>query len=446
MNKNLQDIDKIFTQFLKDYTEEPPPDMWQQIENDLNRRDAEMYKSKYGSLKKTVTCIVLTCACLLLSGALQFFKHNNDETQIAYKSFQSAKKFELHNNKKEYNHDKEKVKQGNAVTKENLNDNTTLSKNTLIASDKIHQDYNQIIPLYNTPNTSNNTQESLLILASGTNINADTITSSVLLSNVLKNRIPLNLIQEKSRGVTKQTITKQKHPFYAIPFATIDHVAERLQQVYEYNNENKSDYSGREKPDMSYTTGLIFEYNLSKKYALQSGLVLSNAFTNVSPTIVKAVPDNSGLYKFKLVTSYGFAEIKKAGMAQQGDSVSIIHAMIHLQYISIPALMKINLKQGKINISGTLGAAFNAIQKDEVEVDYATSSASEIESIGRIEGVKNNFITLMAGAEAAYRINRNISIGVNPVLRYAVTPVNKGTPVKTYPINLGVGASVRIKL
>lgn len=445
MKKNLQDIDKLFTQFLKDYTEEPPTGMWQQIENDLNRKDAEKYRTKYGSLKETVTCILLTCICLLLSDALQFPKHKNIKTAFTYKSLPAKSRFEerYNSNKKTHKNNNEKRKRSDTVLKETF-------INVQATGKKMMQDFNEIT-LYNPVKTYSKTQESLLSLSLHTNIKADTVVSSIFITDALKNKKPLSFIQEPSTknmrkiGINSISITKQKNSFYIIPFASIDHISERLKQEYEYDNEDKSAYATREKPDMSYTTGLLFEYGLSNKIALQTGILLSNSFTNVLPTVVNALPDNSGNYKFKLATSYGFAEIKKAGTAQQGDSISITHAMIRLQYISVPLLVKMNFKQRKLNISGTMGAAFNSIQKDEVEVDYATANVSEIESIGKIEGVKNYFFVLVAGAEASYPLNKNISIGVNPVLRYAITPVNKGTPVKAYPVNLGIGASVRIK-
>ena len=62
------------------------------------------------------------------------------------------------------------------------------------------------------------------------------------------------------------------------------------------------------------------------------------------------------------------------------------------------------------------------------------------------EGLKNTFFTLVVGAEASYSINKRIGVGINPVIRYAITPINKGTPIKTYPISLGIAATVRVKL
>src|SRR5438552_925795 len=82
MNKNLQDIDKLITKALKDYKEDPPENMWEQIENDLNRKDVETYKTKYKSLQRTLNCIILIFACLLLSGVLQFIMTTPQKNEL----------------------------------------------------------------------------------------------------------------------------------------------------------------------------------------------------------------------------------------------------------------------------------------------------------------------------------------------------------------------------
>jgi hypothetical protein len=156
--------------------------------------------------------------------------------------------------------------------------------------------------------------------------------------------------------------------------------------------------------------------------------------------------DNSGSYKFKLATTYGLAEITKAGIPQNGDSILLKSALLNVQYISVPFLLKVNLKQGKLNINSTTGIGINRITDDKAEIEYATPTVSEYETVEKIEGLKNTFFTLVAGAEASYSINKRIGAGINPVVRYAFTPINKGTPIKTYPISLGIGATVRINL
>src|SRR3954469_16618464 len=76
MKKNLQDIDFIFNQSLKDYEEEPPEYTWQEIENHLNRKDAEQYRARYQSLQKTFICAMFVCASLVAGDIIQFSINN----------------------------------------------------------------------------------------------------------------------------------------------------------------------------------------------------------------------------------------------------------------------------------------------------------------------------------------------------------------------------------
>src|SRR3954453_19598094 len=81
MNKNLQDIDRLFVKTLKDYKEDPPENVWEQIDNDLNRKDAQNYKTKYKSLRRTLSCIILMCMFFFLGDVLQFALYNSTRNE-----------------------------------------------------------------------------------------------------------------------------------------------------------------------------------------------------------------------------------------------------------------------------------------------------------------------------------------------------------------------------
>jgi hypothetical protein len=82
MIKNLQNIDRLFLRVLKDYKEDPPENTWQQIDNDLNRKDAENYKAKYKSQRRTLSCIILMCMFFFLGDVLQFVLYNSARNEI----------------------------------------------------------------------------------------------------------------------------------------------------------------------------------------------------------------------------------------------------------------------------------------------------------------------------------------------------------------------------
>jgi hypothetical protein len=430
MKKNLQKIDHIFFRALNKHNEEPEENVWSAIENDLNRIDAEKYKARYTSLRKAFVLTIVTASCLVITEVSRFTIYDHAKNDM-----------------------------GNKVTpNKNVFANNGNSKKDARSTD---QKINLVV--------FNKATETLTgHAATGASTNDEALTQSDIPEIVFSENEPVEIIRKLSQSTFQtpallektvsfsersdetttrnETKAKTKHSFYIIPYGSFDHVINKSEEEYEFNHEDASEVEKREKSGISYTAGLLFEYSLSKKISLQSGLSISNSFTSISPTIIKAFRDNSGQYKFKLATTYGLAEIKKTGIPQSGDSILLNSASMHLQYFSIPMLMKINLKPGKFTFSAATGLAVNRIIGDKAQVNFATATAHETETVEKIEGLKNTFFTIVAGAEASYSINKRIAVGISPGIRYAITSVNKGTPVKTYPVTVGVGAGLHINL
>ncbi|MEP6512738.1 MAG: outer membrane beta-barrel protein [Parafilimonas sp.] len=438
MNEDLHKMDRLFIQLLENYKEEPPENSWQAIENELNKRDAEKYKAKYTFLRRTFICLMLTCACLLISYVLQrnlsdsviekvastknLPQRINDNSSKQEQSLPKLPDNGLQKNSDNLKHNHEII---------NQNQNNNISFPDLL--NNYNSDKGNVFPSPRLKENNSGYQKPFIPVS----------------PDLLKNDSDTNKIQDQSLAKNNENKIKQKHPFFIIPYFSFDHITGRFHQQYEYDNQDAVDFANREKPDVSYTFGILSQYNFSDIVSVQAGLLFSNAFTSLSSTTVRALEDNSGTYKFKLATTYGFAEIKKSGISapQQGDTLLLNNGMLRLQSISVPLLVKYNLKPGKLNISSITGVAINRIVSDRAEVEYtAANNNSEKETIEKIEGIKKTFFTIVGGAEATYPITKNIIAGINPVVRYAITPVNKGTPVKTFPVSLSAGASIYIKL
>ena len=238
-----------------------------------------------------------------------------------------------------------------------------------------------------------------------------------------------------------------KHNFSVSPFFSFDHITGRLIEQYEFDNADKNDYRRREKADMSFTAGVLAAYQLSEKFSLMSGVSLSNSKLSISSTAVNALKDVTGVYKFKLATSYGLAEISNSGIIPtEGDSLLISDATMRFNYISFPVLVNYNLSNKKIKLSVHSGVALNKLTTEKVEAEYQTQNGKELETINKIEGIKRTFFTLNSGVEATYSIKPGMDVSISPELRYGINSINKGTPVKTYPINYGLAFHFSVKL
>jgi hypothetical protein len=449
MKKNLHDIDRLFQSFLKGYEEEPAENVWASIENDLNRADAEKYKAKYRFLGRTGACVALLLTSLLLKDIVQTYNYNLKGNNTGIKGLKVRSSTE----KAAENDSNKKISTPAYLTKP-VNDNLYALRNDILNNDiengdnKIFQDDN----LYN-PNRVQ-TVDNVIIFSKK---NKFLLRENLPPSNIepgkqlhfSKQVLGENLITDGQQNEQEhQSLQlKSKHNFYLIPFFSYDIVTARLQEQYKYDNQDQLAVANRERPDPSYTVGLLAEYHFSKKYSLQAGISLSNSFTSIDSTVVRARPDNSGNYRFKLATTYGLAEIKRTGInPRSGDSIRLDDASLHLQYISLPVIIKYQIKPGNFNISGLAGMGINRLINEKMEVEYVSNTNTETEVIEKIEGLKKTFITVIAGAEAGWNINKRISIGISPTIRYSLTPVNEGTPVKTFPITISTAALLKIKM
>jgi hypothetical protein len=446
MEKNLHDIDKLFHSYLEKHEEEPTEDVWVVIENDLNRADAETYKAKYKFLLRTVLCIVFLISALLLNDIMQTYTRNLKRNNTGIEGLKAKPSAEnnpientTNNNTPDHGYVTIPFNDNLNTIKKDVLKNKRESENNIFFQDNKFYDYH-IVQVLNSLVLFNKKNKNLLPPVNFDSVKLIYFSGQAAAKNLMDDKQQNNL--EHLSGQLKP-----EHDFYLIPLFSYDIVTARLQEQYKYDSQDRLAVSNREKPDASYSLGLLAEYQLSKKYSLQMGISLSNSFTSIDSTVVRAMPDNLGAYKFKLATTYGLAEIKRTGInPQNGDSIRLSDASLHLQYISMPVTIKRQIKGGNFKISGLTGIAINRIINEKMEVEYVSNTNTETENVEKIEGLKKTFITFIAGAEANYTINKRVSIGISPNIHYSLTPVNQGTPVKTFPITFRAAALIKIKM
>ncbi len=442
MNKNLQKIDELFSAGLKDFEKIPPGEIWQNIENSLDKSEAILFKKKYKTLLKMVS--VSSVLILILSGV--YFSNYFSKTSLLKKSIA-----------KTYNEEKT-GKSMNAILR---GEKEQAYKNRPSATFSVIKINKTVSRKLNSFSNANETDWLNAFKNEGYNFHSPISLSQIpaLVAKAeemnplfLETKTIHNYVEDINKNSTNKssinlTFAKNKPSIYITPFFSADLISARFIKIYEPDDEQLQE-NNRNDFHLSYTTGLNIEYKFSKKASIQSGLFYSQWFAPISPAVVNALQDNTGNYKFKLTTNYGIAELHKQSwsLPQIGDSLSIKDGYLNLQSISFPALIKLNIKQGKLNLGAVGGAAINLMTKDVAEVEYFSQNGSEKETVQKLEGLRNIYFSAIAGLEGSYNINNSVSVNFYPLLRYAITPVNKETPVKTYPINIGIGAGLQIKL
>ncbi len=428
MNKNLlHKTDKFFLDRLKDYVEAPGEHVWGAIEKRLSEKET----NKPAISRLTVLSVsVLIVLCL----SLPFLLVDTTFTQH------------------HYYYPEKKINKQETIADNNAYDHTLnkspapiekLNSRAAIASEN---DQNKHV--------MNSPVEKKFIVASITPLNS--LNSQVAYNTMQRNNFhEMQLLSTDDNGKNKIVANKpastiiqlpEKHVFSIMPFFSIDHISGRFIEQYEFDNLTIKDYSKREKPDMSYTAGILGSYRLNEKFSISSGLSFSSSMLSITSTAVNALRDAEGKYKFKLATSYGLAEISQSGIQPiAGDSLLVSGATMQFNYISFPVLVNYNITAGKLKLAIHGGLALNTMISEKMEVNYNVQNNEEAETINTIEGIKSVFFTLNTGVEARYSLNHKTDVSISPELRYGINAINKGMPIKTYPVNYGLSFNFYLK-
>lgn len=426
MNKNLlHKTDKFFLDRLADYVEEPGEHVWEAIEKRLSEKETNK-PAISGFTVLSVSALILICL------SLPFLLIDPASSRHFYSEKKIVDQNTIADNKA-YDH----------TSAEFVAPIKKLNSNTAVASEN-----DQNIPFMNSPVEKKFPISAITPLNSS---NDQVVYNTTQLNNFHQmqflsgdNDSKNNIVADKPASIIIQL--PKKHVFSIIPFFSVDHISGRFIEQYEFDNLTINDYSKREKPDLSYTAGVLGSYQLNKKFSLSSGISFSSSMLSITSTAVNALRDAEGKYKFKLATSYGLAEISQSGIQPMaGDSLLVSGATMQFNYISFPVLINYDITGKKLKLAVHGGLALNNVISEKMEVNYNVQNNEEAETINKIEGIRSVFFTLNTGVEARYSLNHKTDISVSPELRYGINAINKGMPIKTYPVNYGLSFNLYLK-
>ena len=239
------------------------------------------------------------------------------------------------------------------------------------------------------------------------------------------------------------------NPFSITAFFSPDKASYRLEND-DTNNQpaNAAQIKQTEKHEFSSTSGVLVDYRLNNSWSLQSGLTFANTNISIEPQTLYAEADNTGSIKYRVNLSSGYGYILPTFQSNPvvGDSVYASAAEHKLRYVGIPVAAKYNLTKGKLSIEIMAGAGINFLTRGKFETEIQRGASNEIDVIDNIKGLKSIYINGLAGIGADYKITNKISLTVMPTARFAVTPINKGAAIKTYPNSFGVAGGLKIRL
>ena len=426
MNK----IDKFFKKELNAYQEEPPPHLWKSIESGLDKQEAGKLK------KRAVWFLRVGLILVILSSALLII-----EIYIHYQ-------LKAVNNQS-----------GNRAVANKQHKNKMVARSTPFGLRLDHEWNLSNIPSVTKEEKSKSYKKD--IIASWQEWKPKTAYSEVDLSDMYYSKPSFDIRYDKflpaisakpyvaqlipELGFAKKLNTrKSANSRFAIgAFFSPELSSNRMSEVYDFDNDDLDDYRKREKADLSYTVGVSINYKTGKNWAFQAGLLLSNNYTSIEPSTVKAKKDVSGNYSFKIASSLGLVKVPSASIANPVESDSIRlekSSMQNLQYISLPVIVNYTLLSSrKTETYISAGVSANMITRAETEVTAPGAlGGTEEMQVNKIEGLRKGFFSAVIGAGLNYKFTNHLSAIISPKFKFAFTPINKNTPVSSYPGTISI--------
>jgi len=452
MDENLHNpLDKLFRDSIEPLSEQPGKHVWDGVERQLDKNNAETYKRKYILFKRIAVILLF----LLLSFAT----------------------FNLFNNKTK----NETIKDSSITRKESLSDILESTDSSVL---KHNKGTNSHISSLNLPSLFNqNRKKNLLkgrlmvrIKAGASEQDMEEnkggllpgpVSSTGLIYGPIKdyeyrhNIFSLQMIQHPGTGIIDTATVHSNHlvekankhnklsqHFDITAFAAPEFANYILEDDQINNYENRGVIEKREQHLFSYSAGLLVGYNLSAKFRLQSGLTWSSSNINIDPEEIYAVKDNSGNIKFRYTTSSGYGYILPSFSSSPsiGDSLSTRTSIHNLQFISIPVIAQYKFALKKFSLNPGVGMVFNFLAKATLKTEVNDGMNSEKETLTNLNALKKFNYSLLVSSELQYQVSKSWFVIAMPYFKFDLNPINNGNVVETYPHNIGLGMGIMRKL
>ena len=501
MDENLQNIEDLFRDVLKDNDEKPSQNVWNDLEKSLDEERIKNLKIKYNKLKKlsVLLLIMLGLSVLVISKSTilnksskeaDIQKINKNNSIIDRKNRNEEKAYNApllvdssnivrnSNNvdsfqksiseiKKQESSQKNNNINKHQLQKQNPNEILFSEKNIVKAQSIIHSLKNK---KFNIASRTKTSIKNALASANEIDIQKEENYPNNIKLTILRNLENLangnslnwskDLIKVKqvtptfesgknslSKGVQKSNY--KASGFSIIPFFSPDFAWYYLQDDEVGNQpDNANQLEKEEKHQFSSTYGILVDKSLNNHWGIQSGITISNTNITLEPKIIYAQPDNSGAVKYRINTSsgYGFVLPPFSQNPVIGDSLYMYTSVHSLQYIGIPLEGRYSMKKGKFWINLSAGISVNILSRANIKVNLENGINETTETINKLQGIRQLNFSGLASAGIDYQLSKKLSISFIPTYRFALNSIDKNATVRSYPKTFGSWIGLRIDL
>lgn len=212
-------------------------------------------------------------------------------------------------------------------------------------------------------------------------------------------------------------------------------------------------FNDKENGLMAYAGGISLNYGFNDRLSLASGLYLSRIGQENEDVVAYDSPDSPYLYN--LASSGGTVtinpqkfekvmvrEIDNTKDSVPGDYIVSGTFVQNLDYLEVPLVIKYKMLQSRfsVNLSGGLSPGILVNNRSYFSVD------GEKVQTGYTENIKPVIYNSVMGLGIEYSISTKLSINLDPLFKYSLSPINSNSGIKYHPYSISWFTGITYKL
>ena len=462
MIKDKRNIDVLFEEGLKRFKEKPPAYAWDKLDKGLDRIK---FKKSMVYLRWMAASVLI----ILAFGAGYYYAiYNLNTPEIADDSNLS-------------NSDSQNTELTNSQTIQDTKDNFTEisvteqpeTNNSQTENTNLPSLNNEILATnYNSSNINNEfiDSENLIDVISKQDKSTDEIRhmQKIGMDNIPVNQQSISTLQANKQipvanteiAVTEPTMSPYYYPEdYGLKpnkkeLETTWALGAQFAPVISYRdisisyenqqgniiNDDESQFNNAEDALLSYAGGIDFNYHVSKRWSIQSGLYFSR-IGQVNNDALNFKQGNNQYLLYSINTSTGNIsitfekvpdDVRKIDSSKDTlESVDIGNVKIiqNFDLFEIPVMVKYKVlnKRFGINLSGGLSPAYVIKNNTYLEVE------SNKHDIGSSDNLNPMIVNTVFALGFNYGITQKLSINFEPTFKYSLSPINKNSQFDYHP-------------
>lgn len=509
MDKNLHDIEDLFRSALDQHEELPPKNVWDAVDNRLDKETVATIKKKYKTLKRLSLLLLLLLSGISIFELNQHYSQSNDvitkniaTNPVAFSDKTGANPEKQTKKAPARVPEEDDSKQitdaiASATTDRSTSDKTIVLNNrqsnneSVISNKKENQKRIPVLKTNFDAGSFSLTKKDAAFIKRSVTQKPNTAEQREIIETLLiqkkwplpdiqsaENKLMFSYIQKVSSLIIDTTAQKKLYQLLAlnkinIPIALSIAEAPRQKKkpptqsefsitgffspvlaAYRLEDENVPNQPENsllikksERHEFSYTSGILVGYALNNKFTLQSGITFSNTNIAVEPKTIYAQIVSTGDVKYRLNLSSGYGYLVPGFQPSPavGDSITVTSTVHKLRYIGVPIGLKYIITNGKLKFQATAAITANLLTTGKLETEIQKGPNNEIDILNKIEGLKSIYFSGQMGIGAEYTLGRKVSFILLPTAQFALNPINKSGVVKTFPYSFGVSAGLQLR-